>query len=147
VQRVDGGYRVNLGRTERLVLGQAFDDLRVLLSQEDPSTHRLFPTAYVDEPALEAEYRRLVGDDLVQSRLEAIAVVERTADGTVMSLDELESWMRAVNAVRLVIGTRLDIGEDDGPHAADDPDLPLYALYDFLGFILGSILQALSDTS
>ncbi len=144
VQRVDGGYQVNLGRIERQVLQQSFDDLRVLLVNEDPTTRRLFPPAYVDQPELEAEFRGLVGDDLVRSRLEAIDLVERTIDGTTVDRDELEAWMRAINSVRLVIGTRLDIGEEAFEVDPDDPDLPLYAVYDFLSSLLGAIVGALA---
>ena len=144
VQRVEGGYQVNLGRIERQVLQQAFDDLRVLLANEDPATRRLFPPAYVAQPELEAEFRGLVGDDLVRSKLEAVDLVERTIDGATVDRDELEAWMRAINSVRLVIGTRLDIGEEPFEVQADDPDLPLYAVYDFLSSLLGVIVGVLA---
>ena len=144
VQRVEGGYQVNLGRIERQVLQQSFDDLRVLLADHDPATRRLFPPAYVDQPELEAEFRGMVGDDLVRSQLEAIDLVERTIDGATVDRDELEAWMRAINSVRLVIGTRLDIGEEAFEVEPDDPDLPLYAVYDFLSSLLGVIVEVLA---
>jgi len=105
VEPVEGGYRVNLSRIEQRVLQQAFDDLRVMIANDDPSTRRLTPTAHVDDPALDEEYRRMVGDDLRASQLAAFDVVEHSIDGSTVSRDELESWMRSVNAVRLVIGT------------------------------------------
>jgi len=144
VQRVDGGYRVNLGRVERQVLAQSFDELRSLLATKDPAARRLFPTAYVDQPELEAEFRGLVGDDLVRSQLEALDLVERTIDGSTVDRDELEAWMRAINSVRLVIGTRLDIGEEALQVEPDDPDLPLYAVYDFLSSLLAVIVDVLA---
>ena len=100
VEAVDGGYRVTLSRIEQRVLQQAFDDLRVMIVNDDPSTRRLTPTAYVDDPALDEEYRQMIGDDLQASQLAAFDVVEHSIDGSTVSRDELESWMRSVNAVR-----------------------------------------------
>jgi hypothetical protein len=145
VEPVEGGYRVNLSRIEQRVLQQSFDDLRVMLVNDDPSTRRLAPTAYPDDPALDEEYRQLIGDDLVTSQLAAFDVVERSIGGTTVSPDELQSWMRSVNSVRLVIGTQLDVGEDVPAIARTDPDYPRYVMYDFLGNLLMWIVTALQD--
>jgi hypothetical protein len=136
IEAVDGGYRVNLGRLERRVLQQTFDDLRVLLAERDPSTRRLFPNAYVDQPKLEAEYQRLVGE----------VVAEQSIDGAVVDRAGLEQWMRSINAVRLVIGTRLDIAEDMAPVGRSDPDYAGYQLYEFLGQLLYWIIATLSSS-
>ena len=85
-----------------------------------------------------------MGDDLVRSQLEALDLVERTIDGSTVDRDELEAWMRAINSVRLVIGTRLDIGEEAFEVEPDDPDLPLYAVYDFLSSLLAVIVDVLA---
>ena len=112
VEVVPGGYRVNLAKPEQRVVMETMDELRVMLADHDPATRRLFPTAYVDDPDLDAEYQRLVGDDLRQGQLDALDVVERTIDGQVIDRSEAEAWMRAVNGVRLALGTRLDVGEE-----------------------------------
>jgi hypothetical protein len=145
VEAVDGGYQVNLSRIEQRVLQQAFDDLRYMLINDDPSTRRLTPTAYADDPALDEEYQRLVGDDLRRSQLSAFDVVERSIDGATIGRDELESWMRSVNAVRLVIGTQLDVGEEIPAIDRSDPDYPRYVVYDFLSNLLAWIVDALQS--
>ncbi len=106
VETVPGGYRVNLGRAEQRVVMECLDELRVMLANQDPATRRLFPTAYVTDPELDAEYQQLVGDDLLTGQLEALDIVERTIDGQIVDRGELEAWMRAVNGVRLALGTR-----------------------------------------
>ena len=146
VEPVEGGYRVNLSRIEQRVLQQAFDDLRVMIANDDPSTRRLTPTAHVDDPELDEEYRRMVGDDLRASQLAAFDVVEHSIDGSTVSRDELESWMRSVNAVRLVIGTQLDISEEPQRVDRSDPDYPRYAVYDFLSNLLAWIVDALQSS-
>ena len=146
VEVVPDGYRVNLGRLERLVLQQTFDDLRVLLADHDPATRRLFPTAYVDDAKRDAEYQELVGDDLARSQLDALDTVERSIDGSVVGRDELEQWMRSVNAVRLVIGTQLDISEDMERVDPSDPDYARYGVYEFLSNLLAWIVATLFET-
>jgi hypothetical protein len=145
VDVVPGGYQVNLTKPEQRVVMDSMDELRVMLADQDPATRRLFPTAYVEHPELDAEYQRLVGDDLRQGQLDALDVVERTIDGQVIDQAEAEAWMRAVNGVRLALGTRLDVGEEP-PEAldADDPDLHDRIAYEVLNMILGAFIATLA---
>ena len=73
-------------------------------------------------------------------------MVERTIDGQVIDRAEAEAWMRAVNGVRLALGTRLDVSEEP-PEALDpdDPDLHDRIAYEVLNMILGAFIQALAD--
>ena len=128
---------------------ESLDELRVMLANHDPDTKRLFPTAYVTEPELDAEYHRMVGDDLLRGQLEALDTVERTIDGQVVDRDELDAWMRAINGVRLALGTRLDVSESDTGEVPfeidpDDPNAHDRQVYDLLTVILGSIIAARS---
>jgi hypothetical protein len=145
VDVVPGGYQVNLTKPEQRLIMESMDELRVMLADHDPATRRLFPTAYVEDPDLDAEYQRLVGDDLRQGQIDALEVVERTIDGQVMDRAEAEAWMRAVNGVRLALGTRLDVGEE-APRALDpdDPELHDKVVYEVLNMVLGAFIQALS---
>ena len=54
--------------------------------------------------------------------------------------------MRSVNAVRLVIGTQLDVGEELVRVDKTDPDYPRYVVYDFLSNLLAWIVDALQRT-
>jgi hypothetical protein len=145
VDVVPGGYQVNLTKPEQRLIMESMDELRVMLADHDPATRRLFPTAYVEHPELDAEYQRLVGDDLRQGQLDALEVVERTIDGQVMDRGEAEAWMRAVNGVRLALGTRLDVGEEPpGALDPDDPELHDKLVYEVLNMVLGAFIQALS---
>jgi Domain of unknown function (DUF2017) len=149
VEPVGAGYRINLGRIEQRVVLEALDELRVMLANHDPDTKRLFPTAYVTDPELDAAYHRMVGDELRRGQLEALDTVERTIDGQVVDRDELDAWMRAINSVRLALGTRLDVSEGDlsGDRweiDPDDPDAHDRLVYEVLTVILGSIIAALS---
>ena len=44
-----------------------------------------------------------------------------------------------------MLGTRLDVGEELLDIDADDPDAPAYAVYEYLGFLLSEVVDALSE--
>jgi hypothetical protein len=142
VERVGDGYRVNLGRVEQRIVMESLDELRAMLANHDPDTRRLFPTAYPSDADLDAEYRQMVGDDLLRGQLEALDTVERTIDGQVIDGTELESWMRAVNGVRLALGTRLDVSEELDEIDPDDPNAQDWLVYEVLTVVLSSLVSA-----
>ena len=122
--------------------------LRSLLDGDltQPELRRLFPTAYVDDPDRDREYHALVRDDLADRRRAAIDTLVATAGEKELDEEQLVAWMGAVNDLRLVLGTRLDVSEDMEPLPdPDDPDAPLLALYGYLGFLLETIVAALED--
>ena len=52
--------------------------------------------------------------------------------------------MTALNQLRLVLGTRLDVSEDDEPLPdPEDPAAPLHDIYHYLGVLLEAVLDAL----
>ena len=143
-----GGVRLKLGAAEREVLASLPAQLRELLSvaPDDPSVRRLAPPAYADEPEHEAEYRRLMGDDLADRRLEALAVLEETAAADRLTEEQAQGWLSALNSLRLVLGTQLDVREDmdDLGVARDDPRAPGLALYGYLSYLLQELVEALA---
>jgi hypothetical protein len=141
-----GRYEVRLPAEERALVRGLLGDLRALLSlgAEDPRVRRLFPEAYAEDADMQAEYQRLTREELQSGRLAAVDVLEATVDARELNADELTSWMNAVNALRLVLGTMLDVREDDQPFALDrdDPDAPTLALYGYLGVLLEELVEA-----
>jgi hypothetical protein len=147
IRRTGKGVEVDLGRHERELLGVLVDDLwyRITEDGNDPELRRLFPTAYGQDPQRDAEYQILARSELTDSRLGALATVRDTLGAAVLSDDELRSWMLTVNQLRLVLGTRLDIGEDDEDDEALDPSDPEgqeRLLYHWLTGLLALIVEA-----
>jgi hypothetical protein len=143
-----GDFDVKLPAEERALLRDLAPQLRTLLETglDDPSLRRLFPTAYPDDPGRDREYRQLVGDELLERRRASLDTLVATVDATSLSEDDLLAWMGAINDLRLVLGTRLDVSEDMDPiPSADDPDAPMLVLYGYLGYLLESIVDALSE--
>jgi hypothetical protein len=143
-----GDYQLRLPDEERTLLAQLVPQLRELLtaSTDDPSVRRLFPTAYNEDPERDHEYQSLVRDDLLEKRLTALDLVESTLDETRLDEEQLLSWMGALNDLRLVLGTRLDVDETMPMLDADDPLAPAYAVYEYLGWLLSQVVDALSDS-
>jgi hypothetical protein len=143
-----GRFLLELPEGERDLLRQLLGELRILLAlgPEDPRLRRLYPAAYSDDEEKDAEYRLLTHEELASGRLAAIDTVEGTVGAGELTLDQLTAWMHAVNALRLVLGTMLDVGEDD-PFAVDpeDPNAREYMLYGYLGLLLEEIVQAQLD--
>lgn len=146
--RPGGGYRVRLPAAERELLRTLPGQLRDLLGDDDPSLERLFPPAYGDDADAEAEYRGLVGASLRDEKLAALRTLERTADAEVLDDDGLSAWLGALESLRLVLGTQLDVREDAAalPVPPDHADAPRYALYGWLSWLQEEVVAALART-
>jgi Domain of unknown function (DUF2017) len=110
----EGGFRLRLSDGERELLRRLPGELRALLDSErdDPGLRRLFPPAYERDEEGEDEYRSLMGDELLEGRRAALRLVEETAGRDRLTAAELDGWLRALNDLRLVLGTRLDVTEE-----------------------------------
>lgn len=147
-------YRISLPDGERQLLASLVPQLRDLLttgsSSGDPSLHRLFPTAYPNDPEMDAGYQALVRDELLEKRFASLDVLEATLEASTdrreLSGEELGAWMRSLNDLRLVLGTRLDVSEEDdvGTIDPDDPDAPAWSIYHYLAMLVTFIVDALA---
>ncbi len=142
--------RVRLPPVEReLLLGLRAELLSLLENTpDDPDLARLSPPAY-DDKRKEAEYRRLMDDDLLAGRRSALDVLEATAGKEELTADEAEAWLRALNDLRLVLGTRLDVSEETFAEGLDlsDPRAPELAVYGYLSWLQEALVDALSAAS
>ncbi|MGW9249308.1 DUF2017 domain-containing protein [Streptomyces sp. EN23] len=144
----------------------------------DPALARLFPDAYggpggsegpvgavkpEEEQELRersAEFRRFTEVDLRSGKRDDALAVVRTLDalspapdgGAVLTLtgDECLSWLRSLNDLRLTIGTRLEVSdEDQGDEGSlyrlpdTDPRKPMVMAYLWLGALQESLVETL----
>ncbi|MER5351583.1 DUF2017 domain-containing protein [Kitasatospora sp. NPDC002551] len=131
---------------------------------DDPALARLFPDAYgdparpADEESREAagEFRRYTELDLRARKREDALQVVRALDGLggeggLVNLDAAAClrWLGALNDLRLTLGVRLEVTEDDEQGLYDLPDTderkPLVMAYLWLGALQESLLEALTD--
>ncbi|WP_405853802.1 DUF2017 domain-containing protein [Streptomyces sp. NBC_00090] len=130
----------------------------------DPALRRLFPDAYGDESeelrASAADFRRYTENDLRARKREDALVVVRALDalssssvgegGAVLKLtqDESRAWLGALNDLRLTIGTRLEVADDEESERLyrlpdSDPRKPMVMAYLWLGALQESLVEAL----
>lgn len=150
----NGNYKIDLATDHRQLLTQLVEQLRDSLATttDDANLRRLFPTAYNNDAKKDAEYQRLMRDELLESRLAAIDVtIKVIAQDDEISAEEIDAFARSINSLRLVLGTTLDIAESDygsqsDTQQSDDSDsdeaseadefLIQKELYEYLGWLL-----------
>ncbi len=147
-----GGFDLRLPEPERQLVASLVGQLRGVLTADDvaadPGTRRLFPSAYADDPGRDEEYRAMVHDDLLTARLAALDVVEETVGASTLDEAQLLAWMGAVNDLRLVLGTRLEVTEEtDLDPAVDDPHAQALQVYGWLGWLQESLLSCVVPRS
>ncbi|UQI43496.1 DUF2017 domain-containing protein [Streptomyces sp. HU2014] len=132
----------------------------------DPALARLFPDAYGDpgseqdqrERAYASEFRRYTESDLrARKREDALGVVgsldalSLAEGGAVLRLspEECRRWLGALNDLRLAIGTRLEVREDDDTEELfrlpdEDPRKPMVMAYLWLGGLQETLIEAMT---
>ncbi len=171
-------FRVRLGTEEIALLRNLPDQLRSVLVQAeagpeagpegalegaraggpaDPVLDRLFPRAYLEPEDVDrdAEFRRLVREDLLKEKLANLDVVTSTLERGAMSMrrwtvdlteDEAVAWLGALNDLRLALGVRLGITEDfEGDVDPSDPRAPGLYVLSYLGWLEEHLVEALSS--
>lgn len=150
--RRDHSLEVNISDEERQLVAGLLRQLKDLLmgtspaGDVDPSVRRLFPAAYPDDDALDKEYQELMRDQLLARRLDNIDLVESSLGLDRLSPEQAMGWIAAINDVRLVLGTRLDVVEDEEitDLDPDDPDNAAKGIYHYLGHLLGEIVDTVN---
>nr|WSY54559.1 DUF2017 domain-containing protein [Streptomyces sp. NBC_00886] len=137
----------------------------------DPVLRRLFPDAYSDPEqapdspqdaeeklAHSAEFRRFTENDLRAGKRENALAVVRTLDsltpggdgGAILKLtaEESRQWLGSLNDLRLAIGSRLDITDEDDTDGLyrlpdEDPRKPMVMAYLWLGGLQETLVTTL----
>jgi hypothetical protein len=145
-----GGVELRLPAQAREMVRSVAGQLRELYGSDaaadDPAVARLFPTPYLDDPLASMDFDERMADQLRQSRLEAIAILEATADARRLTIQEADAWIRTLNDARLVLGTRLEVTEESTEEDfRDDPFRPgMFELYVVLGAIVDQLVRTLT---
>ena len=145
-----GGAKMRLDAGEPTLLRSMLEELAVVVAAEDvadAAVDRLYPAAY-DKADDAAEYRALTEATLRSERLERIEqCAGELATGTHVldvSGEAGDRWIRVLNDLRLVLGTKLGVTEE-WDHAVDpsDPEHVPQAAYIWLTAVQDSLVRAL----
>ncbi|WP_052848341.1 DUF2017 domain-containing protein [Streptomyces avicenniae] len=136
----------------------------------DPALARLFPDAYGEPGAppdeetrrLSAEFRRFTETELRTAKRENLLLMVGGLDAAARDAAETEGdalltleadasrrWLGALNDMRLALGSRLGLSDDESSDRLfdtpqDDPGRPLVIAYSWLGLLQESLIETLA---
>ena len=142
-----GRIRPGLEAPERDLLRMLPEQARELVDHDDPTAQRLFPVAYPDDAAAQHDYHEMMGTQLLDHHQQALDAMMATVDEPTIDADELAGWLGAVEVLRLLLGTQLDVSEDMvdmDPIDPDDPRADQFTVYQYLSMLQNEIVEALS---
>jgi hypothetical protein len=161
---------IELLHNESAVAKTAVDPLEALLDfsgpttePEDPVLARLFPNAYIEDPDASGEFRRFTEGTLRDGKARAAGTVidvleeaglppEPTDEEIVIDVEldqeNAEVWLRALTDLRLALGTRLEVEEDDEDRwdalSDEDPRAQAHHIYEWLGYLQETLVHAVA---
>jgi len=153
VSRRRGRVRLQLAPAEAEVLAGLYDEVALALDgdalpADDPVRGRLFPAAYPSDGEADAEYRALTESSLRDERVaraRACAAELRSDADISLAAEGVDRWIRALNDLRLALGTRLGITEDDPDLDDAAPDYHERSAYYWLTALQDSLVRAVLD--
>ncbi|HUQ00341.1 MAG TPA: DUF2017 domain-containing protein [Aeromicrobium sp.] len=129
---------------------------------EDPVLRRLLPDAYRDNTDDAGEFRRFTESALTSAKVaNAETVLATLADGGLdplepsedpveieLSPDQVQAWLRSLTDIRLSLAVRLGIETEEDvmllESSSDPAVVAMGELYDWLGYVQETLVQALS---
>ena len=157
----ESAIRMSMATIEGINLVGLVDEFTSVLTAAqdapDPAVDRLTPDVYPEDAEASAEFSSATRDELLDRRAADAAVIrlalapflndlseDLTEDAAMQHRDvtipagELDAWLRTLNAIRLVIATRLGITADDEEHDREDP---YFGVYDWLAYRLDTLIS------
>ena len=133
------------------------DELEALLQAEaaqtptDPVLARLLPDGYRDDPDAAGEFRKYTELSLRAAKHENAQMMLDSlpeAGGKLqLTQEQAQAWLKALNDVRLALGTKLGVTEDFEEQwdklGQDDPRRTAFEVYAWLGAVQESLVRAL----
>jgi hypothetical protein len=150
VTRRHGRLRMKLEPVEVSLLESLLDELTVMLESDDPDdpvVARLYPSAYTDDAAAEADYRSITESGLRSDRQERVGrCAAELALGREVDLgdpDAARRWIQVLNDLRLSLGTRLGITEEEPEIDPTDPEAQPRLVYYWLTAVQDSVVTGM----
>ena len=151
----DSSLKIKLNAQEAALLRQVVDEVTQVIAGDEatPIHERLFPDAFQD-PEETKKYNTMVRDELKTHKLNALSSMRATLGDSgrvsvTLSTSEAHLWLTALTDIRLAIGVRLDISEEDLGREPDpaDPDGPALMVLHWLGWLQESMVENLDPFS
>ncbi len=139
-----GRIRPGLEDPERQLLRMLPEQARELVDHDDPTAKRLFPVAYLDDEAAQSDYHDIMGAQLLEHHRHALDTLVSTVDSSTIDIEELHTWLGAIEVLRLLLGTQLDVSEDMAEVDPADPRADQLTVYQYLSMLQNEIVDTLA---
>jgi hypothetical protein len=122
---------------------------------QDPAVARLFPDAYRDDEQAADDFRRFTERGLREHKQAnartALDSLEGSGSKVTLSPDQAHAWLGALTDVRLVLGARLELTDDNHDELVtlpdDDPRSATVHIYDWLTYLQETLVRCLISST
>lgn len=148
--RAGEGCQLSLSPDERLLLENLPAELAGVLSglnvtgRVPDGLQRLFPPAYLRDDEAEASYVDTTRGELAASHRTALETLARTARATRLDREQMGEWMTALNDLRLVLGTALDVTDDES-WLPEGPPSSEVMIYHYLTLLQAELIDVMEQ--
>ena len=146
----NGTFKVETPDWQIQIFRELAQELETVLSDRNSYLiTRLFPVAYQSDTAANAEYEQLTHEELLQSHLASLKLIEEISNNAEVFESTLIEIMQGINILRLILGTRLKIDDENSESSSEisesHPDHNLWLGFHLLGQTLSTIVDSIND--
>lgn len=134
-------FKVDLSNQVRELLADMREMTLTHVAAESPIAKRLFPSAYQNSPEMELDYQKLTHEPLAGHHQANLSKFEETLYNSELDEEEALAWIGALNNMRLILGTALQIEEDQPFPDENDPNYEGFVVYDLLTYLQGAFIE------
>lgn len=115
------------------------------IEMNSPYVARMFPPTYPFDAVAQSKFEKTTGDSLVEKHKVMLEGFTSSLHNKQLNFADLAIWVGAINDIRLLLGTTLDVYEGMEPPDPSDPTYHNFVIYDYLAWLQGSILDFLGS--
>ena len=130
---------------EKELLGMLPGVVVEAIESHSPYVTRLFPPTYPFDDAAQRDIEKADTDSLADAHRRLLEGLAASVTKPVLTHEDLANWVGAINDIRLLIGTALDVYEEMDRPGEDDPRFQDFVIFDYLTWLQGSLLAFLSQ--
>ena len=130
---------------EKELLGMLPSVVVEAIESHSPYVTRLFPPTYPFDDAAQRDIEKADTDSLADAHRRLLEGLAASVTKPVLTHEDLANWVGAINDIRLLIGTALDVYEEMDRPGEDDPRFQDFVIFDYLTWLQGSLLAFLSQ--
>ena len=138
-------YKLDLHPQIRQLLSDLKQTTLDHIEEGSPAAKRIYPIAYSGSAEMEMDFEKLTRKPLMNHHRENLALFESSLSKSVLTQNEVLAWIGSLNDMRLVLGTALDLDEDQPSPSADDPNYEGYVIYDLLTYLQGVLIEEIQN--